>query len=107
MNGIRHLDMDDLILLGNLLHGDTLAASARKLGVTQPAITQRIRKIEGVFGDNLLVKSGRSLKLTNKGRAVCIKASEAMKLMMNAVEEAQTPIADPIMPMNLMSGDML
>ncbi len=99
--------MDDLILLGNLLNGDTLAASARKLGVTQPAITQRIRKIEGVFGDDLLVKSGRSLKLTDKGRAVCIKASEAMKLMLVAVDEAMTPIAEPIVPMGVMSGDMI
>lgn len=80
-NLLRLLNFDDLYLLRYLLNGYTLTAAAKELNLTQPAITQRLRKIESVFEFPLLIKTGRNLVLTREGEAICTKASDALTLM--------------------------
>jgi DNA-binding transcriptional LysR family regulator len=77
----RLLDFDDLYLLRHLLEGLTVAGTARKLGLTQPAITQRIRKIERVFEDSIIKKVGRHVQLTPTGESICSKAADALAVM--------------------------
>lgn len=84
---LRLLDFDDLFLLGHLLEGNTIAATAKLLGLTQPAITQRVRKIERVFEEKVLQKAGRHVKLTPAGHAVCVKAADALALMRQVTTE--------------------
>lgn len=80
-HNLRHLDFDDLFLLSHLLAGKTIAATARQLGLTQPAVTQRVRKIERAFAEQILQKVGRHVRLTREGLAICHRAGEALKLM--------------------------
>jgi len=80
-HNLRHLDFDDLFLLSHLLSGKTIAATARQLGLTQPAVTQRVRKIERAFEEQILQKVGRHVRLTHEGLAICQRAAEALKLM--------------------------
>jgi DNA-binding transcriptional LysR family regulator len=84
---LRLLDFDDLFLLSHLLEGSTIAATAKQLGLTQPAITQRVRKIERVFGEPILQKAGRHVRLTKEGRAICVKAADALSLMREVAAE--------------------
>lgn len=86
-NRLRLLDFDDLYLLRHLLEGKTIAATAQQLGLTQPAVTQRMRKIERVFAEPLLAKAGRHVKLTKEGVAVCTKAADALALMHQVTSE--------------------
>ncbi|MBI3894205.1 MAG: LysR family transcriptional regulator [Candidatus Wallbacteria bacterium] len=81
MKQLRLLNLDDLFLLRLLLEGGTITATAQKLGLTQPAITQRIRKIERVFERRVLQKSGRGVRLTTEGLAICNAASAAIGLL--------------------------
>jgi len=78
---LRLLDFDDLYLLQSLQEGLTVAATAKLLGLTQPAVTQRLRKIERVFAEPLIERVGRYVRLTGEGRAICTKAAEALALM--------------------------
>jgi DNA-binding transcriptional LysR family regulator len=86
---LRLLDFDDLFLLKHLLEGNTIAATAKQLGLTQPAITQRVRKIERVFAEPILTKVGRHVKLTSEGRAICTKAADALGLMHEVTSEPE------------------
>jgi len=81
--GLRLLDLDDLFLLRHFRSGLTVAATARHLGLTQPAVTQRVRKIERVFGANLVERTGRTIRLTAIGQDVCRRADEALNLMLS------------------------
>lgn len=81
MNSLRHLNLDDLFLLRMLLEGGTLTATAAQLGLTQPAVTQRIRKIERVFERKLFARSGRGVRLTSEGHAVCNAAAASLALL--------------------------
>jgi len=89
---LRLLDFDDLFLLSHLLEGSTIAATAKQLGLTQPAITQRVRKIERVFADNILQKVGRHVRLTKEGRAICVKAADALALMRDVTSEGSEAV---------------
>lgn len=75
---LRHLDVDDLYLLSFLGDGKRLADSARALSLSQPAITQRVHKIEQAMGFDLLERSLRGTRLTERGLFVCRRASEAI-----------------------------
>jgi DNA-binding transcriptional LysR family regulator len=81
MNKLRFLNFDDLYLLQLLLEGATVTATAQRLGLTQPAVTQRLRKIEGIFECKLMQRTGRRVRLTDEGRALCNRAVGAIALM--------------------------
>ena len=84
---LRLLDFDDLFVLQHLLEGQTIAATAKLLGLTQPAITQRVRKMERVFEEPLLKKVGRHVKLTKLGNAICLKAAAALSMMLDISDQ--------------------
>jgi DNA-binding transcriptional LysR family regulator len=82
MDRIRSLDIDDLRILRFLLQGLTVTEIARRNFVTQPAISQRLRKMEWVFGSEKLVfKSGRSALLGIKGKEIAQRADWCLKVL--------------------------
>jgi len=81
MDALRLLNFDDLFLLRHLLGGGSITSIALRMGLTQPAITQRVRKIERVFGTAILRKVGRTARLSEEGVAICEKAVAALSLM--------------------------
>lgn len=80
MPRIRRLDIDDLLILRVLLSGGTFHDAGCSLFISQPAVSQRMRKMEWVFGEiSLTYKDGRKMKLTEHGITVAVKADETLK----------------------------
>jgi DNA-binding transcriptional LysR family regulator len=42
--------------------------AATRLGIAQPALTQQIKVLEGMFGTRLFLRTKRSVALTSRGR---------------------------------------
>lgn len=61
---------DDLRFFNVLAKCATLAECARKLDVTAPAVTQRLRALEARIGMRLIDRSGRRITLTDEGALV-------------------------------------
>lgn len=80
---LRMLDMDDLILLQHLLNGGRPSTGAQLLGLTPPAVSHRLRKIEDVFAIKLFDRVGSRLNLNKAGKALSEKADQALLLMCN------------------------
>ena len=78
---LRQLGFDDLFVLHHLYNGRTLVEIAALLGLTQPAISQRLRKMERAFETPLVRRAGRGLGSTADGSAICAQASEALVVM--------------------------
>jgi DNA-binding transcriptional LysR family regulator len=89
MDALRLLNFDDLFLMRLLQENTNITSIARQLNLTQPAVSQRIKKIETVFGYKLLEKAGRQLQFTTEGRSLCGRAAAALALM-GDVETAAT-----------------
>lgn len=61
---IRKLDIDDILTMALLVEGYSVTKVSNLLNLTQPAVSQRLRKIEEVFGTKLLDSTYRTAKLT-------------------------------------------
>ena len=81
---------DDLAFFEVLAGSRSLAESARKLNVTPPAVTQRLRALEERVGVRLIDRSGRRLSLTEEGSLV---ASHG-RIVSDAIETLAEALAD-------------
>ncbi|CAE6881433.1 LysR substrate-binding domain-containing protein [Paraburkholderia domus] len=62
---IKHLRLLELISLGG-----SLAAAARELNLSQPAVTKMLHELEISFGRNLVTRGARGGRLTDEGAVV-------------------------------------
>ena len=89
MNGLM-ISSDDLHFFNVLAKSATLAESARKLDVTPPAVTQRLRALEERIGIRLIDRSGRKISLTDEGALVASHGT----IVANAMEALSEALAD-------------
>jgi LysR family glycine cleavage system transcriptional activator len=68
--------------------------AARELGITQAAISQRIRLLEHHLGQPLFVRHARGIELTDAGRSFVPAVSEAFQRLATGVQEAFGPARD-------------
>jgi DNA-binding transcriptional LysR family regulator len=73
------LSTDDLKFVVALAVSNSLAATARVLNVTPPAVTQRLRSMEKRLGLHLVDRSGRRMVLTNEGEHLVIGARQILE----------------------------
>ncbi|MDI5972735.1 LysR family transcriptional regulator [Streptomyces sp. SL13] len=65
----------------------SFSAAARELGITQPAVSQQMKALEHVAGTPLVVRVGRSTRLTEAGRALTRHAAGILAGLTAAEEE--------------------
>jgi len=56
-----------------------MTRAARQLGITQPALSAMVRKLEIEVGADLLTRSGRGIDLTEAGRVFLVHAEDAVR----------------------------
>jgi DNA-binding transcriptional LysR family regulator len=76
---------DDLRFFNTLAAAPSLAAAARILDVSPPAVTQRLRALEARLRVQLINRNGRHLTLTNEGELL---AEEGLKIVGSMTELA-------------------
>lgn len=59
----------------------SIAGAAKKLGVSQPAISQAIKKLEEILQCELLIHTRNRFKLTEEGRLLVARSGELMSFM--------------------------
>ena len=61
-----------------LVETGSFTRTAKQLGLTQPAVSQHIQKLECGLGEPLLIRHGRTTEITNAGKILLdhIKALE-------------------------------
>ena len=73
-----------------VVHTGRIGAAARQLGITQPALTAALKKLEDDVGATLLVRDHRGAHLTASGRELAQVATETLRLL----EAARQRIVD-------------
>ncbi|NVY95788.1 LysR family transcriptional regulator [Lactobacillus sp. DCY120] len=63
--------------------------TARALGITQPALTQQIKKIEHSIGTPLFYSVGKQIHLTDAGQILLLAVEEVQTTIINAVDQIQ------------------
>ncbi|VTU40229.1 D-malate degradation protein R [Variovorax sp. PBS-H4] len=72
------MQIEDLRLAAALLRENSLSAAARSLGVTPPALSMRLRKLEASLGLVLANRTSRKLHLTSEGERFGREAYELL-----------------------------
>ena len=62
------LNLDDLRMIRAVGQTGSLAGAARSMGMTPPALTVRLQRLEGVLGVSLATRGARGINLTDEGR---------------------------------------
>ncbi|SBV98609.1 Transcriptional regulator, LysR family [uncultured Alphaproteobacteria bacterium] len=70
------IETDDLRFLAAIAASPSLAAAARMLDVSPPAVTQRLRGLETRLGVRLVDRGGRRLALTGEGELLAKRGRE-------------------------------
>lgn len=70
----------------------SFSAAARELGITQPAVSQQIRALEGAAHTPLLTRDGRTLRLTEAGE-VLARHADGVLAALGAAEAEVSAIA--------------
>jgi len=74
--GAVRLDIESLRVFRELVQADGFTAAAERLGVTQSAVSHKIRRLEERIGLELLRRNGQQFVLTADGRELLAHAEE-------------------------------
>lgn len=67
---LRRLDLNLLVVLHTVLETGNVTAAARRLNMSQPAVSRALSRLRAVFSDPLFVKSARGVIATPRARAL-------------------------------------
>jgi DNA-binding transcriptional LysR family regulator len=80
------LNLNLLVALDALLSERNVTKAARRVGITQPAMSQTLARLRELFSDPLLVRQGRSMVLTPRADAMLVPLSDALFSVERAVQ---------------------
>ncbi|MCP3024556.1 LysR family transcriptional regulator [Cupriavidus basilensis] len=75
------MDFAQLRVLQALLSNQSVSLAARELGLTQPAVSNRLRQLRLLTGDALLVRRGSGMQATARGHEVLRAARASLDAM--------------------------
>ncbi|CAJ0810440.1 LysR family transcriptional regulator [Ralstonia flaminis] len=83
-------DSADLRFLLAIQENGSLVATARALGLTPSAVSQRLQQLEKKLGVRLVDRTARSLRFTQEGALLCERGAELIRQLDALSEDLQT-----------------
>ncbi|MCC7268249.1 MAG: LysR family transcriptional regulator [Caulobacteraceae bacterium] len=87
---LRRANLDLLPILHELLQTRSVTATARTLGITQPAVSKALRQLRQLFEDDLLISLGRHAQLTQRGETLLPSLTNVLLELGLLLEPSQT-----------------
>jgi DNA-binding transcriptional LysR family regulator len=83
---LSHLDLNLLRVLDTVLSERSVVRAARRLHVTPSAISNALARLRSVFGDPLVVRSGRGVVPTTRAAGLASALKRALSELERAVQ---------------------
>ena len=77
---LRSLNLNLIPILYELLHCTSVSETARRLHLTQSAVSGSLRQLRELFKDELLVRDGRTMVLTEKAHRLTAEVAQIVRL---------------------------
>ena len=81
----RSLDLNLLRVFDEVMAERSLTKAAHKLSITQPAVSNAMRRLREVVGDELLVRSGQGVEPTPRALALWPSVRDALALLQESL----------------------
>ena len=89
------ISIEDMRFAATLAHSESLSAAARKLNVSPPALSMRLRKLEALLGVKLANRDARRLSLTAEGERFATESSKLLQ-QLEALPESFRRVDDEL-----------
>ncbi|UXY14050.1 LysR family transcriptional regulator [Chitiniphilus purpureus] len=86
-NSLRHLDLNLLVTLNALLAEHNVTRAAKRLHLSQPAVSVQLARLREVFGDPLLLPGPRGMRPTARADEL----REPLRLALESLTQAVAP----------------
>lgn len=90
---LRSTNLNLLPVLRAVLRHKNLTRAAEELNITQSGVSNSLRQLRDHFGDDLLVRDGRRMRLTERGKALLEPLERALG---SVAEVLASPAFDPM-----------
>lgn len=86
---LRTLDLNLLKVFDVVMSERSLTRAAEQLALTQPAVSNALRRLREAIGDELLVRKGRTLEPTPRGQALWSAVRAGLQQLQESIAPAQ------------------
>lgn len=83
---IQRIDLNLLVYLDVLLDEESVSKAANRLGITQPAMSNGLKRLRELFGDPLLIRTSTGMSPTERARELRPAVREALGLIEQTVQ---------------------
>lgn len=87
MTKLSSINANLLVVLEAVLDERSVGRAAKRLRLSQPAVSNHMAKLRDLFADELLVRVGRGMELTPRAEALLPKLREGISAFENLLEE--------------------
>jgi DNA-binding transcriptional LysR family regulator len=84
---LRQIDLNLLVILHQLLQDRSVSTSADKLGLTQPAVSNALKRLRAMLKDDLFVRTARGMEPTPYALHLAAPVGEALATLKAAFDE--------------------
>ena len=91
-DGKERMDLRQIKQFMTVARHQSMTVAAKELGVSQPSLSQSIKKLESSLGVSLFNRDGRSLVLNEYGKILLAQSEIAIRSIDNAVKEINDTI---------------
>src|SRR5215471_3562315 len=89
---VRRLDLTLLLVFEEVMTSGKLSMAAKRLRLTQSAISHALKRLRGIFDDELFIRTPHGVQPTQRARELRAPLTEAVRLIRHSV---QPPSFDP------------
>jgi len=87
---LAQVDMNLLVVLDALLTERNVTHAGKRVGLSQPAMSNALQRLRRLFHDELMVRVGRRYELTAEGQALIAPLHHALQQVSDLLEERPT-----------------
>ncbi|MFQ3200043.1 MAG: DNA-binding transcriptional LysR family regulator [Zhongshania sp.] len=87
---LSRIDLNLLVYLDVLLREKNVTRAAEQLGITQPALSNGLRRLRDLFNDPLLVRTSEGMTPTERA----LELQPQVRNILSSVEQAVLPVSD-------------
>lgn len=104
---LRAIDLNLLVLLQALLEEGHVSRAARRVGLSQPAMSNALDRCRELFGDRLLERDGAVMRLTPRGEALRKPLASVLRDLAVIVDQPEPSLAEVTRTVRIVAADLV